>query len=232
MLQVTTMSGRNLTRLIAELEQRHPWLHIVHPAISVTKNAGEAAVHVGETIHYTVTVTNTGDTGLTVKPSDLGCSSFDSSSFSLAAGASNDIPCTHVAADADGASYKNEACADGVDSIGGKVSDCGDVTTEIIHPAINVVKTGTPTSVHTGDSVTFTYVVTNTGDTPLADVHITDDKCGPVTFVSGDANNDNELDLSETWTYTCTYVAKVTDENANHDIVNTVAITAIQAQQR
>src|SRR5204863_8835940 len=162
-----------------------PTIHIVHPAIYVTKKVDESAVHVGETIHYTVTVTNTGDVELTVKPSDVGCDGFPGSAFSLAAGDSKDLTCTHDAAEADGASYKNEACADGDDGHGVTVADCGDVTTDIIHPAINVVKTGTPTSVHIGDNVTFTYVVTNTGDTALKDVHISDDKCAAVTGPSG-----------------------------------------------
>src|SRR4051812_27394019 len=70
---------------------------VIHPAIDVTKTAAEPVVHVGDTIHYTVTVTNTGDTSLTVTPVDTGCAGFNSSNFTLAAGASQTLTCTHVA---------------------------------------------------------------------------------------------------------------------------------------
>src|SRR4051812_2008633 len=71
--------------------------HVIHPAIDVTKTATESVVHVGDTIHYQVTVKNTGDTSLTVTPSDSGCTSFDNSAFTLAAGASKQLTCMHVA---------------------------------------------------------------------------------------------------------------------------------------
>src|SRR5436190_5121744 len=144
--------------------------HVIHPAIDVTKTAAETAVHVVDAIHYTVTVKNTGDTSLTVTPSDVGCSSFDNSSFTLAAGASKDLTCSHTATVGDGHSYKNEACAQGVDSIGGPhgtVSDCDNVTVPILHPGIKVKKTAGETAVHVGDTIHYTIKVENTGNTDL-----------------------------------------------------------------
>jgi hypothetical protein len=61
--------------------------------------------------------------------------------------------------------------------------------------------------------VTYTYVVTNVGDTALSNVSVVDDKCAPVSFVGGDTDVDLELDLLETWTFTCTTTLTVTTTN-------------------
>ncbi len=143
---------------------------IIHPAIQVVKTVGETVAHVGDVLHYTVVVSNTGDTGLTVSPSDTGCDGFDGSSFSLAAGASKTLDCTHTVTTADGSSYTNNACATGMDQIGGPngtVSDCDQVTTPIIHPGISVKKTVAESGAAVGDVLHYTVVVTNIGDTPL-----------------------------------------------------------------
>jgi len=75
---------------------------------------------------------------------------------------------------------------------------------EANNPAINVVKTpSTTTLLAGGGEVTYTYVVTNTGDVPLSDVSVSDDKCGAADYVSGDTSDDELLDMDETWTFTC-----------------------------
>ncbi len=97
------------------------------------------------------------------------------------------------------------------------------VTNEILKPGIKIVKTASPTQVNPGEIVTYTYTVTNPGDTELLDVKVSDDKCSPVEYKSGDANNDKKLQTSETWIYTCsqpisvatTNVATVTGKDKN-----------------
>jgi uncharacterized repeat protein (TIGR01451 family) len=102
---------------------------------------------------------------------------------------------------------------------------------EIDHnPGINVVKTASVETVPPGGgSVTYTYVVTNTGDVPLSDVSVSDDKCSPVSYVSGDANDDDFLGLSETWTFSCTTTITTDTTNTGtatgHDGEDTVTDT-------
>ena len=63
--------------------------------------------------------------------------------------------------------------------------------------------------VKAGDMVTWTYVVTSTTVTPIADVVVTDDAGSPglpgddfsPTFTGGDINGNGLLDPGETWTY-------------------------------
>jgi hypothetical protein len=82
-------------------------------------------------------------------------------------------------------------------------------------PGIKVVKSG-PDSAYVGDQVTFTFKVTNTGDTVLTNPVVTDDKCAPVTKVP---DGQNQFDPGDTWTYTCT--TTITDAMGD-ELVNTV----------
>ena len=86
----------------------------------------------------------------------------------------------------------------------------------IVPPLINVTKVPSPLTLPAkGGLVTYTNKVTNPGTVSLSNVRLTDDKCGPVNYISGDTNGDNKLDPSETWTYTC-------QSNLTSTIINTV----------
>ena len=77
--------------------------------------------------------------------------------------------------------------------------------------------------VRVGSTVTFTYIVKNTGDTALKNVVLVDDRIATVTYVSGDTDRDGLLDTTETWTYTANEVA------ASGTIKNTGTVTAVDA---
>ena len=82
------------------------------------------------------------------------------------------------------------------------------------NPGIHLAKAASTNTLPAGGGpVTYTYTVTNTGNVPLTGVTVTDDVCSPVTYQSGDANNDGKLDIAETWTYTCTQTLTASTTN-------------------
>lgn len=71
-------------------------------------------------------------------------------------------------------------------------------------PLIHVTKVPSPLALSVGGGiVTYTETVTNPGTVALGNVNLTDDKCGPEVYVSGDTNHNSSLDTTETWVYTC-----------------------------
>lgn len=84
----------------------------------------------------------------------------------------------------------------------------------IVPPLIHVTKVPNPLTLHAGGGmVTYTNKVTNPGTVALSNVLLSDDKCSPVTFVSGDTNGNSMLEPTETWTYTCS--ANLTQTTTN-----------------
>ncbi|MBN1873625.1 MAG: VWA domain-containing protein, partial [Anaerolineae bacterium] len=81
---------------------------------------------------------------------------------------------------------------------------------------IHITKTADQTSVEQGETVTYTYEVTNeTGEGDLTNVTVTDDKCSPVSVpVKSGGDQDAVLEDGETWTYTCAYVTTAADFTA------------------
>ena len=155
---------------------------ILNPSIDVEKSCA-ALAHVGDTVTYTITVTNTGDvdlTNVTVSDTILGDLS---ASFAddLAIGASESHDFAYTVLETDPDPLVNVVTATGVMvQSETTVSDTDDCTTDLIHPAIDIVKTVDEDLVPVGTTVTYTYAVTNTGDTTLYDVSVDDDIMGHI----------------------------------------------------
>jgi hypothetical protein len=119
----------------------------------------------------------------------------------------------------------NTATARAEDIHGNPVSDTDTHQTRIIHPAIDIEKTG-PATANVGDALSYTLTVTNPGDVSFAaqEVVVTDPKCqappaGPNT---GSDATPGQLDPGDTWTYTCT--AQTAGQPAG-TFVNTATVT-------
>jgi archaellum component FlaG (FlaF/FlaG flagellin family) len=146
-------------------------------------SVGEALLgHAGDPLTYTIVITNTGQVPLTLTAlSDSLYTGFAAAcpqgvGSVLAVGAS--FTCTYQVSAADDA--HNVAAVDAVDRLNRPVTDADGTFVDIIHPAISIVKTANPESVSVSGPVTYTYVVTNTGDTPLFGVLVTDDILGAI----------------------------------------------------
>ena len=87
----------------------------------------------------------------------------------------------------------------------------------LLTPSVDIEKTTngqdadipTGPEIPVGDTVTWTYLVTNTGNVALTGVNVTDTEAGvnPVRQADQVGNNDNILDVGEIWVYEATGVA-------------------------
>jgi uncharacterized repeat protein (TIGR01451 family) len=160
------------------------------PAIQVVKD-GPDVVHRGDTITYLFEVTNVGQLNLyDVELTDPIC---DEGSIELVEDGNGDpvlaidevwrYTCTRLVTDDDPDPLPNTATVRGDAEEGegeDEVTDTDDHVVDLIHPAIDIVKTVSEEIVQIGDTVTYTYVVTNTGDTTLYDISVDDDILGHI----------------------------------------------------
>jgi hypothetical protein len=89
-----------------------------------------------------------------------------------------------------------------VNDLANVVKSLGSTVTQ---PHSNLTVSVTTTGSTTPVTAQFTYVERNDGSTPapIVSVTVTDDGCSPVTYVTGDANNNHVLDPGEAWSFTC-----------------------------
>jgi hypothetical protein len=177
------------------------------PAIQVLKG-GPVLVHRGDTVTYQFEVTNLGNVELfDVELSDPRCDAGTIQAgadvdASLATGEVWHFTCTHLVTNADPNPILNTVTVRG-DTVAGaggeEVTDTASHEVGIITPAISIVKTVSDETVPVGTTVTYTYVVTNTGDTTLFDVAVNDDVLGVVGVIAV-----LEANASETLTATFT----------------------------
>ncbi|WP_113653334.1 DUF7507 domain-containing protein [Pedobacter namyangjuensis] len=85
--------------------------------------------------------------------------------------------------------------------------------------AYSIQKTANRTQITVaGQVVTYTISVKNTGDAALSNIVVTDPMFTVLGARQGDLNNNNRLDLNETWTYTQNYTVTqaILDANGNN----------------
>lgn len=198
-------------------------LDVLHPSISVVKS-GPATAFEGDTVTYHFLVTNTGDTELfNVGVADDIATGETCLSNTLDVGESTTCTATYAIPTPQIANVTNHVVASGTDSLDETVTATDQHTLDVLHPSIHVVKTG-PASAAAGSTVTYTFTVTNTGDVPLSNLTVQDNIAGAGVYQSGDTNNNQMLDLNETWIYTAQYTIPANQFNS---VVNTVTACGV-----
>lgn len=184
-------TGPNVTAQGSATIPTYPNVAALRMTKSVTDSADADSVgSLGETLTYSFTVTNTGDETLTsVRITDAMIPSLSGGApcvAVLAAGASTTCPllpsATHIvsAADIANGSVHNTATSSGTPPTGPDVS--AQANASILTPAtpgLDLHKTvrdsNDADSIGSlGETLTYTFTVTNTGNVPLTDVRITD----------------------------------------------------------
>ncbi len=188
--------------------------------IVITKIADPLAVHEDDDINYVYYVFNTGNTSLSdvsVTDDRLGIISLNSGDDNKSGLLDTDetwiFTAIHTASGDDPDLLVNTAEVSGMDALEQTVTDSDTASVSILRPGIALVKTADPwDDVPVGDNVTYTYNVTNTGNTPLSGISVIDDRLGPIPYTGGDSDEDGLLDIEETWVFTAVYTISPDDE--------------------
>ena len=200
------------------------------PSITVTKNPPTQSILVGDDAVFTITVDNSGDTNLfDVTIDDAQCTSLvgptgDDGDGVLEVAETWTFTCTveNVLVD-----FTNVVDVDastctpqGPQGECTFVEDSDTADVDVQAPAITVTKNPPTQQVVSGGTANFTIVVDNTGDVPLSKVLVDDPNCSVPVGPTGDTNNDSVLDVTETWSYTCSTA------NVTLPFTNVVTVTA------
>jgi uncharacterized repeat protein (TIGR01451 family) len=211
-------------------------------SIALVKTATPTQVSkAGDTVTYSFAVTNTGNTTLanvgitettftgTGTPPAIAC---PVGAASLAPGASVTCTATYqvTQADVDAGTVRNTATATGTPpGTTGPVTSTPSsaVVTIPAAPAITLVKTATPTTVNkAGDTVTYSFLVTNTGNVTLANAGVTETAfsgTGTAPVISCPAGAGS---LASGASVTCTATYRVTQADVDAGTVTNTATAA------
>jgi uncharacterized repeat protein (TIGR01451 family) len=181
---------------------------VIHPAVEFAKTADPTVVDVGDTVRYTITVENVGDSDLAdvvVDDGLVGCTlsepAGDDGDLTLATDETWTYTCTVTAGSED---IVNTATFSATDEVGGAVADSAQAKVDVIHPGIEIAKTPDMQTVARGLDVTFNIAITNTGDVTLTAVTVSDAQTFDCVRGIGEL-----LDLAprESTSYACTHYA-------------------------
>ena len=152
-------------------------------ALSLDKTVNPGVIHAGGTVTYTYKVTNTGaDVLHAVTVTDNKCSPVtgptgDNGNGVLDLQETWTYTCTTTLS-VDTTNIGSVTALDSTNDSVGPVTDTASV--DVVNPGLSIVKTSDVESGNPGDTVTFSFKVTNTGDTTLTNISVDDDVLGHI----------------------------------------------------
>jgi uncharacterized repeat protein (TIGR01451 family) len=194
------------------------------PGIDIEKAVDKTVAYPGETLNYTLTVTNTGNTTLAgVDLTDELCDSDPVRSGANAGDAVFDAgdvwtyTCSYVVPSGTSevenvATVCYESSTPPVEVPAAEKCDSDTVVTPVEQIGIVVVKDAVETTAVAGSTVHFTISVTNTGTTTFVSYEFTDAECDEVRTGANAA--DTEFNPGDVWTYECAMATQAGQQSA------------------
>ncbi|QFU94541.1 hypothetical protein YIM_47075 [Amycolatopsis sp. YIM 10] len=197
------------SRLVpASAEQQ---LKVINPGLSLSKQALGGPYREGDSVLFKVEVANTGDEDLeNIKVTDTQAPECARTINLLLAGTSESYPCAMTAKD----DTEVKTVASTVATDNKPLTSEATAQIDVIHPAFQLTHNATPEQLYPGGEVTVDLAVTNTGDVPLTDIKVTDDRDPSCGFTI------ESLAPEATEKRTCTF-------EADQDVTSTATATAI-----
>ncbi len=188
-------------------------------SLDVFKYGTSTAVK-GETLYYTVGVSNNGSEPLTISATDEGCNDFETEPRNIDPDTTTYFYCSKDDYDQSQDSYSNTACATGTIEqviIKGEegppppptTSDCDTVETALTASSLHITKTVDLTTADPYDVLHYTITVSNDGPEGFNySGYVSDNGCTNLeqSGQTAQSNNSFSLDAGESQTYTCTHV--------------------------
>ena len=153
-------------------------------ALQVTKTPSASTAAIGETVTYQFSVVNTGNVtvnALTLTDDKLGDITLNTALLAPGATATGSATHTIIETDLPGP-LTNVATAKATDSQNKPVTATATATVSLTYTAsMSVTKVPSSTTARVGESITYTYTVSNTGSITINGLSLSDDKLGKVT---------------------------------------------------
>jgi uncharacterized repeat protein (TIGR01451 family) len=196
-------------------------------SIGIVKSADKSSAAVGDNITYTYTITNTGNTVLNtivVADSKLGGIAIGVASLAAGENTTANMTYTVISSDLPGPLTNTANVTANASSGTAVTATSNEVSITLTSPepensTIAIVKSADRAAAVVGDSIKYTFTITNTGDTALTGLVLTDSKLGAVALsvISLAAGSNTVASMSY----------KVVDSDLPGPLSNTATVTAV-----